>query len=330
MLPPHPRTTKPERIDSGPVGEVSFHTAKCRRLPSAETFDPPRPANPAMETEIRSILPNIDPLISEYSVGYLTHASSIWTGDEEGNSQSPLVDATQDVTELLLSASGDPDAALQKKIRDLVDKWATTYAAANGSSQERRAPLVRRLDQTIQVSAQRNMSSTLAVATGNVDLESANARKVESKVDKKKLEKAERKIAAKQNKKTFKTVEYEASRLINQPDAAQSYEEFYMAVNPLQLGSAQGGKTKDIKLDNVDVSIGGTRILTDTNITLSYGHRYGLVGHNGVGKSTLLRALSRRELAIPTHISILHVEQEVGVARYRKSCLVLTLILDHR
>ena len=29
------------------------------------------------------------------------------------------------------------------------------------------------------------------------------------------------------------------------------------------------------------------------------------------GKSTLLRALSRREVSIPTHISILHVEQEV-------------------
>lgn len=83
-----------------------------------------------------------------------------------------------------------------------------------------------------------------------------------------------------------------------------------MAVNPLQLGS-HGGKNKDIKIDNVDVSIGGTRILTDTNFSLSYGHRYGLVGHNGVGKSTLLRALSRRELPIPTHISILHVEQEV-------------------
>ncbi|CRK13952.1 hypothetical protein BN1723_018409, partial [Verticillium longisporum] len=127
------------------------------------------------------------------------------------------------------------------------------------------------------------MSSTLAVSTGAVDLESANVRKVESKVDRKKLEKAERKIAAKQQKKTFKTVEYEASKLLEQPESTQSYEEFYMAVNPLQLGASAGaGKTKDIKLDNIDVSIGGLRILTDTNFTLAYGHRYGLVGNNGV------------------------------------------------
>lgn len=264
-----------------------------------------------MEAEIRTILPNIDPIISEYSVGFLTHASTVWSEEDEAANSSPLADAAEAVTEILISASGQPGSPLEKKIKALVDKWVDKYAAANGG--ERRGPsVVRRLDQTIQVSSQRNMSSTLAVSTGGVDLESANARKVESKVDRKKLEKAERKIAAKQQKKTFKTVEYEASRLLNQPESAQSYEEFYMAVNPLQLGSGQGqNKSKDIKLDNIDVSIGGNRILTDTNLTLAHGHRYGLVGHNGVGKSTLLRALSKRELPIPTHISILHVEQEV-------------------
>ncbi|KAK0617275.1 P-loop containing nucleoside triphosphate hydrolase protein [Immersiella caudata] len=264
-----------------------------------------------MDAEIRSVLPNIDPVVSEYSAGYLTHASTAWSGDEDATGPSPLAEAASTITELLLSASGNPNSALQEKIRSLVDKWVNRYAAANADGGERRAPVVRRLDQTIHVGSQRNMSSTLAVATGGVDLESANVRKVESRVDKKKLEKAERKIAAKQSKKVFKTVEYEASRLLNQPEAAQSYEEFYMAVNPLQLGGGGGGKSKDIKVDNCDVSISGTRILADTTLTLSYGHRYGLVGNNGVGKSTLLRALSRRELPIPTHISILHVEQEL-------------------
>jgi ATP-binding cassette subfamily F protein 3 len=268
-----------------------------------------------MEAEIRAVLPNIDPVISEYSAGYLTHASTAWSGDEDAAGPSPLDEAAAAVTELLLSAAGGYGAATHDKIRNLVEKWVDKYAAAS-HSQEKRGPAVKRLDQTIQVSAQRNVSSTLAVATGTVDLESANARKVESKVDRKKLEKAERKIAAKQSKKTFKTVEYEASRLLNQPESAQSYEDFYMAVNPLQMGS-QGNKSKDIKVDNIDVSIGGNRILTDTTLTLSYGHRYGLVGRNGVGKSTLLRALSRREVPIPTHISILHVEQEVRYAAQR-------------
>ncbi|EXF74974.1 ABC transporter [Colletotrichum acutatum] len=263
-----------------------------------------------MDAEIRTVLPNIDPVLSEYSVGYLTHASTIYSDEEEQSGVSPLAEAAATVTELLLSASGKPDAKLQEKIEKLVGKWVEKYTESNGGL--RSGPLaVRRLDETFQVSSQRNMSSTLAVSTGAVDLESANARKVESKVDRKKLEKAERKIAAKQQKKTFKTVEYEASRLLDEPESTQSYEEFYMAVNPLQMGGSGANKTKDIKLDNIDVSIGGLRIVTDTDLTLSYGHRYGLVGHNGVGKSTLLRALSRRELPIPPHITILHVEQEL-------------------
>ncbi|KAJ0164288.1 Protein GCN20 [Colletotrichum tanaceti] len=263
-----------------------------------------------MDAEIRTVLPNIDPVLSEYSVGYLTHASTIYSDEEDQSGPSPIAEAAATVTELLLSASGKPDAKLQEKIERLVEKWVEKYTDANGGL--RSGPsAVKRLDETFQVSSQRNMSSTLAVSTGAVDLESANARKVESKVDRKKLEKAERKIAAKQQKKTYKTVEYEASRLLDEPESTQSYEEFYMAVNPLQIGGSGANKTKDIKLDNIDVSIGGQRIVTDTDLTLSYGHRYGLVGHNGVGKSTLLRALSRRELPIPPHITILHVEQEL-------------------
>ncbi|KAJ4393576.1 ATP-binding cassette, regulator of translational elongation [Gnomoniopsis smithogilvyi] len=262
-----------------------------------------------MESEIRAILPNVDPVVSEYSAGYLTHASTSWSGDEDQAGPSPLAEAAFVVTELLVSAAGNSDEKTQDKIKQLVDKWVEKYEKANGLL-ERKGPSVRRLDQSFQVGAQNNVSSTLAVATGAVDLEAANARKVESKVDRKKLEKAERKIAAKQQKKTFKTVEYEASRLLDMPDDAQSYEEFYMAVNPLQTGGS-GGKSKDIKIDNIDVSIGGLRILADTTLTLAYGHRYGLVGNNGIGKSTLLRALARREVPIPTHISILHVEQEI-------------------
>lgn len=278
-----------------------------------------------MEADIRAVLPDVDPVVSEYSAGYLRHASTAWTEEEEATGLSPLAEAAVAITELLLSASGNA-AAQQKKIQELVAKWVEKYEAVNTENGGRKGPsAARRLDQAIQVGAQRNMSSTLAVATGSVDLESANQRKVESKVDRKKLEKAERKIAAKQNKKQFKNVEYEASRLLDQPESTESYEEFYMAVNPLQLGGSTN-KTKDIKMDSIDVQIGAQRILTDTTFTLAYGHRYGLVGNNGVGKSTLLRALSRREVPIPTHISILHVEQEVrGIRSANFDLLALTI-----
>ncbi|MCJ1248431.1 hypothetical protein MMC30_005649 [Trapelia coarctata] len=266
-----------------------------------------------MEVEIRAQIPGIDQVISEYSAGYLTHAANQYVLESDPNAQTPLSEAAETITALLVSVSGDISEQNTTSIRNLVDKFISKLNTANGVGGERRqmSSSARKLDHTIQVGSQRNISSTLGLAGVGVDLESANTRKVESRVDKKKLEKAERKIKAKQDRKVMKNVEYEASRLLDQPNEAQSYEEFFMAVNPLQLGADQTSKSKDIKVEGVDVSIGGKRILTDTTLTLAYGRRYGLVGQNGIGKSTLLRALSRRELAIPTHISILHVEQEI-------------------
>ncbi|PKY01864.1 hypothetical protein P168DRAFT_256735 [Aspergillus campestris IBT 28561] len=264
-----------------------------------------------MESELQSQIPGLDRVVSEYSVGYLTHASKAYV--EDANVPSPLAEAADMVTELLVSASGNFSPQNEAAIRNLVEKFISSLSASNGVDAERsQMPFTaKKLDQAINVGSQRNMSSTLGLAGGNVDLESANARKVESRVDRKKLEKAERKIRAKQEKKQMKTVHYESSRLITQPDDAMTYEEFFMAVNPLQLGSDSQQKSKDIKIDSIDVSVGGLRILTDASLTLAFGHRYGLVGQNGIGKSTLLRALSRREVAVPSYISILHVEQEI-------------------
>lgn len=266
----------------------------------------------AMEAEIRAQIPNIDPILSDYSVGYLTHASNAFTTEADATGPSPLEEAAAAVTELLLSASGDLSSENEITVQKLVDGFISRLSAANGGQERRQAaPSARRLDQAVHVGSHKNISTTLGLTGGGVDLESANTRKVESRVDRKKLEKAERKLRAKQDRKVFKNVEYEASKLLNVPDETQSYEEFYMAVNPLQLGSDSSQKSKDVKIENFDISISGLRIITDGNLTLSYGRRYGLVGQNGIGKSTLLRALSRREINIPTHISILHVEQEI-------------------
>lgn len=40
--------------------------------------------------------------------------------------------------------------------------------------------------------------------------------------------------------------------------------------------------------------------------------KYGLVGRNGVGKSTLLRAISSKQLQLPDFLHIVHVEQEIA------------------
>jgi ATP-binding cassette, subfamily F, member 3 len=47
-------------------------------------------------------------------------------------------------------------------------------------------------------------------------------------------------------------------------------------------------------------------------VTLAFGRRYGLIGRNGTGKTTFLKALAKREVpGLPDTCQILHVEQEI-------------------
>jgi ATP-binding cassette subfamily F protein 3 len=67
----------------------------------------------------------------------------------------------------------------------------------------------------------------------------------------------------------------------------------------------------DLNLENVTISIGNKVICQDANIKINYGRRYVLIGRNGLGKTTLLNNIARKEIeGIPEHLQILHVEQE--------------------
>ncbi|XBI34740.1 hypothetical protein VPH35_120509 [Triticum aestivum] len=57
-------------------------------------------------------------------------------------------------------------------------------------------------------------------------------------------------------------------------------------------GDAAEGNIKDTVLDNFSVSARGKELLKGASLRISHGRRYGLVGPNGMGKSTLLKLLS--------------------------------------
>nr|GMD34619.1 ABC transporter F family member 4-like [Ipomoea batatas] len=68
---------------------------------------------------------------------------------------------------------------------------------------------------------------------------------------------------------------------------------------------------KDITVDNFSVSARGKELLKNCSVKISHGKRYGLVGPNGKGKSTLLKLLAWRKIPVPKNIDVLLVEQEV-------------------
>lgn len=67
----------------------------------------------------------------------------------------------------------------------------------------------------------------------------------------------------------------------------------------------------DIKVENFDIAAEGRQLFHKATLTIAIGRRYGLVGPNGMGKTTLLKHIAARKLAIPPNIDILYCEQEI-------------------
>jgi len=67
---------------------------------------------------------------------------------------------------------------------------------------------------------------------------------------------------------------------------------------------------RDVRIEQVTISMFGKELIQDTGVVLNHGRRYGLIGANGSGKSTLLACIAARELPIPDHIDIWHVHKE--------------------
>lgn len=51
-------------------------------------------------------------------------------------------------------------------------------------------------------------------------------------------------------------------------------------------------------------------------LELNYGRRYGLLGRNGSGKSTFLKALAARDLGIPEHIDMYLLNEEAAPTEF--------------
>eukprot|EP01040_Poterioochromonas_malhamensis_P002185 gene2185-2326_t len=73
-----------------------------------------------------------------------------------------------------------------------------------------------------------------------------------------------------------------------------------------------GTKEKDIHVHNFNITYGGKLLLESADLNIVYGRRYGLIGKNGIGKTTLLKHMATFNIeGFPRHHRVLHVKQEV-------------------
>ena len=78
--------------------------------------------------------------------------------------------------------------------------------------------------------------------------------------------------------------------------------------------AAKSGKlhanARDINVSGVSVTFHGKPILEDAEIVINYGNRYGFIGNNGSGKSTIMKAIAARSIPIPEAIDIYFLDSE--------------------
>jgi ATP-binding cassette subfamily F protein 1 len=77
---------------------------------------------------------------------------------------------------------------------------------------------------------------------------------------------------------------------------------------------------KDNKSDDKNISFGSINIVAhnkllfeDSPLTVAFGHKYGLIGKNGIGKSSLLKQISKREIPIHPNMDVYYMEQDIEI-----------------
>ncbi|KAK6040260.1 hypothetical protein COOONC_22236 [Cooperia oncophora] len=165
----------------------------------------------------------------------------------------------------------------------------------NAPKVEKHGATTKKLDQAVDMAAENHSFAEME------SIWKVQARDVPTSVDKKKLGKAENRAAQKIEQRDAEPV-VRKKRPESTATASQA---------PVKDLGTRGSNVKDVKLESVDISIGTKQLLSCADLTMAYGRRYGLVGRNGIGKTTLLKMISSGQLRIPSGISLLAVEQEV-------------------
>ncbi|NWZ66228.1 ABCF3 protein, partial [Acrocephalus arundinaceus] len=250
-----------------------------------------RPAMASCADILRSEFPDLDGELFAYVTGIL-HGS--------GADFESVDELEEAVGELLREVSQDTkdDGA----IREICQRLFNTLQLDEGQAQRCSQVL---LDAPIQLS---QITDGYGDASADLLPGLLLKRGQTSVVNAKKLEKAEARLKAKQDKRLERdSLKSSGPVVLEEASASQASSK-----KETRMESSGKNKSYDVRIENFDVSFGERVLLTGADLNLAFGRRYGLVGRNGLGKTTLLKMIASQSLRIPSHISILHVEQEVA------------------
>ncbi|XP_077142090.1 ATP-binding cassette sub-family F member 1 [Ranitomeya variabilis] len=117
-------------------------------------------------------------------------------------------------------------------------------------------------------------------------------------------------LSKKEKKKMKKQMDYE-KQVAAMKKATAAEDDFSVSQAELSSRQAMLENASDIKLEKFSISAHGKELFVNADLYVVAGRRYGLVGPNGKGKTTLLKHIANRALNIPPNIDVLLCEQEV-------------------
>ncbi|XP_022667661.1 ATP-binding cassette sub-family F member 3-like isoform X1 [Varroa jacobsoni] len=262
-----------------------------------------------MSTPVQDVLkkqfPNIDSDLFEYLTGVLS-------SDDLGSVEDVQEACGEMLAELIRSHREVHQKTEEEAVRSVCEDLFQAIGGGGGPNHGNEINGSGNSPRLLQLSSPVHLASTLGQATETRHDDTASiwlAQKHNvTTVDQRKLEKAEAKIRAKQERREGCDV---PSALLTATLQTNKEATATQALSRKGQHSEASSKSRDIRIENFDVNIGDKSLLQNATLALTFGRRFGLVGRNGIGKSTLLKMISTRQLCLPAHVTVLHVEQEV-------------------
>jgi len=243
-----------------------------------------------VESYLQRTIPNIDADLLSYVVD-VTNTSA-----EDFESVDDLYDAVGGV---LHEATENEDEDEIKKICHGVMNLFKKDVSNGGK--EDLGSAMKILNAPIHIGSRAAVEDQKTIDQNSIWMKNQNEELSLKTVDQKKLDKTEAKLKKKQEKRENDAINGEIDT--GGPTTNQ-------VVQRKDAQGVEGGKV-DIRIENFDLAYGSKVLLQNASLVMAFGRRYGFVGRNGMGKTTLLKSISKRDLFIPAHLTVLHVEQEV-------------------
>lgn len=236
-----------------------------------------------------------------------------WGSDDEKEKNLLKLDASDDEDEEIPVKKIAPKSKKKGKPKKEESEDDEGLSLSESDEPEVEAPA------PVPVKAKSRQKNFVEEPEASQDDEDPEVDELEKKLSDNKLDedvKAEKRVTNKELKKLKKKEEYEKQQEALLKKGGQGASDLDSNFTMSQAHKTGGQKAAqehavDIKIENFTISAKGNDLFVNANLLFANGRRYGLVGPNGHGKTTLLRHLANRAFDIPPNIDVLLCEQEV-------------------